>query len=325
MVAVGLDSLDRFSPSAPSSATLINMELRSRLPSRQSEVHRPSLGSRAEAGADHDHRDAACGFRSAVFALRICVVFAIAALTSRPGLAATSAACEVDLPAGPNFAVAAFRWWHPAETRLLRGVVVLVPGSNADGRAQVDDAFWQEFARRNGLALVGCWFKDHPHENINIEDYARAGDGSGQALLDAVDRLAKAAAHPEAAAAPLLLWGHSAGGEFNYEFVCWKPARVLAFVVNKGGYYFTHLAPAVTRAVPGIFFIGGKDEAFRIQSIQGIFAVNLQAGAAWKLVVEPDTGHEPGRTRELSVEFFAEVIARRLPAVPPPQPASASF
>ncbi len=323
MVAAGLDNLDRFSRPARSSAILLNMKLRSRLPSRESEVRRASLGSRAEADANHDHRDAECGFHFPVFALRICVVFAIATQTCRPGLAATDTAREVDLPAGPNFSVAAFRWWHPAETRLLRGVVVLVPGSNADGREQVDDAFWQEFARRNDLALVGCWFKDHPHENMNIEDYARAADGSGQALLDAVDRLAKAAAHPEAAAASLLLWGHSAGGEFNYEFVCWKPARVLAFVVNKGGYYFTHLAPAAARAVPGIFFIGGKDEAFRIQSIQGIVAVNLQAGAAWKLVVEPDAGHEPGRTRELAVAFFAEVIARRLPAMPPAQPASA--
>ena len=239
------------------------------------------------------------------------------------GFSSTTTTFDVEIPPGPNFAIAAFRWWHPPEARALLGVAVLVPGSNCDGRAQVEDLFWQDFTRRHSLALVGCWFTDHPHENMNIEDYARAHDGSGRALLDAVDRLAKAAAHPEAATAPLLLWGLSAGGEFNYEFACWKPARVLAFVVNKGGYYFTHLAPAAARAVPGIFFIGGKDETFRIQSIQGIVAVNLQAGAAWKLVVEPDEGHEPGRTRELAVEFFAEVIVRRLPTVPPAQPASA--
>jgi dienelactone hydrolase len=227
------------------------------------------------------------------------------------GFAGTPATFDVESSPGPNFAVAAFRWWHPPEARALLGVVVLVPGSNGDGRAQVEDPFWQDFARQHRLALVGCWFQDHPHENMNIEDYARAPEGSGQALLDAVDHLAKAAAHPEAATAPLLLWGLSAGGEFNYEFACWKPARVAAFVVNKGGYYFTHLAPAATRAVPGLFFIGGKDEAFRIQSIQGIFAVNRQAGAAWKLTVEPDAGHELGKSRELAVEFFAEVLSRR--------------
>ena len=40
--------------------------------------------------------------------------------------------------------------------------------------------------------------------------------------------------HPEVASAPLLLWGMSAGGEFNYEFTVWKPERVAAFIVNKG-------------------------------------------------------------------------------------------
>lgn len=247
-------------------------------------------------------------------ACRSYVLPAIMVLAILCGPAAANASLNVDLPAGANFSVAAFRWWHPAGAGPLRGVLVLVPGSNADGRAQVDDAFWQDFARRHDLALVGCWFQDHPHENMNIEDYARAADGSGQALLDAVDRLARAAAHPEAASAPLILWGHSAGGEFNYEFACWQPARLLAFVVNKGGYYFTRLAPAATRAVPGIFFIGGRDEAFRIQSIQGIVAVNRHAGAVWKLVVEPDAGHEVGRTRELAVEFFDGVLANRLPA-----------
>ena len=240
-----------------------------------------------------------------------CTIGALSWLGATAGFASAKTTFDVEIPPGPNFAVAAFRWWHPLGAKALRGVAVLVPGSNSDGRAQVEDPFWQDFARQHDLALVGCWFKDHPHENVNIEDYARAQDGSGRALLDAVDFLAKAAEHPEAATAPLLLWGHSAGGEFNYEFACWKPARVAAFVVNKGGYYFTHLAPAATRAVPGIFFVGGKDEAFRIQSIQGIFAANRQAGAVWTLTVEPDAGHELGRTRELAAEFFARVLSHR--------------
>jgi len=224
--------------------------------------------------------------------------------------AATNAILETSSPAGRNFAVAAFRYWGPPDCKTLRGVAVLVPGSNVDGRAQVHEEFWQAFAQRYDLGLVGCWLKDHPHENMNIEDYARAREGSGQALLDALTKFAQSSGHPEMATAPLLLWGHSAGGEFNYEFACWKPERVRAFVVNKGGYYFTHLAPPATRAVPGILFIGGKDEAFRIASIRGIYAVNHQAGAVWNLVAEPDAGHEVGRTRDQALEFFQEVLAR---------------
>jgi dienelactone hydrolase len=170
------------------------------------------------------------------------------------------------------------------------------------------EAFWQAFARRHQLALVGCCFKDHPHENMNIEEYARAGAGSGAALLEALARFARDANRPEVANASLLLWGHSAGGEFNYEFACWKPERVSAFVVNKGGYYFTHLAPAAARKLPGIFFIGRKDEEFRILSIRGIFAINRKAGAAWKLVVNPSEGHEVGQTREQAGQFFEEIL-----------------
>ena len=221
----------------------------------------------------------------------------------------TDTTIDTGFLAGSNFAIAAFRWWHPFETKDLRGVLVLVPGSNSDGPAFVDDSFWQDFARRHSLALVGTWFKDLPHKQMNIEHYALAGNGSGQALLDAVAYLSKKADHPEVATSPLLLWGLSAGGEFNYEFACWKPNSVQAFVVNKGGYYFTHLAPDATRALPGLFFIGGKDEEFRIQSIQGIFAVNHHAGANWKLIIEPDYAHELGKSRELALEFFDEVIA----------------
>ena len=217
---------------------------------------------------------------------------------------------DAQLPAGSNYAVAAFRFWHPADVKVLHGVLVLVPGSNDDGRAMAQEPFWQAFAQRHQLGLVACCFKDHPHENMNIEEYARAGAGSGAALLEALARFATDTQHPEVASASLLLWGHSAGGEFNYEFACWKPERVTAFVVNKGGYYFTHLAPTAARNRPSIFFIGGKDEEFRILSIRGIFAINQKAGAAWKLVVNPSEGHEIGQTREQAVRFFDEVLAR---------------
>ncbi len=143
---------------------------------------------------------------------------------------------------------------------------------------------------------------------MGLEDYIRAGEGSGQALLEAVETLAVAAGHPEVAEAQLLLWGMSAGGQFNYEFACWKPERVRAFVVNKGGIYYTHLAPSAARAVPGIFFIGGLDEAFRIQSIRGIFAVNEIAGCAWKLVINADEHHELGLTRHQATDFFSRIL-----------------
>jgi hypothetical protein len=71
---------------------------------------------------------------------------------------------------GTNYDKAEFRLWYPDKARFVRAVVVLVPGANADGRPDVNDRFWQAFASRNGVALIGCHFTDKPHEESFIEN-----------------------------------------------------------------------------------------------------------------------------------------------------------
>ena len=125
-------------------------------------------------------------------------------------------------------------------------------------------------------------------------------------------RLPPRSKHPELATAPFLLWGMSAGGEFNYEFVCWKPERVVAFVVNKGNIYYTALAPKAARSVPAILFTGGKDLEFRTSTITGLFAVNRRAGALWALAEEPSAAHVVGRSRDVALVLFEDALALRL-------------
>src|SRR4029077_17030720 len=192
-----------------------------------------------------------------------------------------------------------------------RAVAVLVPGSNGDWRNQVDDAGWREFAVKNKVALVVVRLTDKPHDQSFIEEYVNASRGTGQALLDALTALAAKSKHPEIATAPLLLWGMSAGGQFNYEFVGWKPERVAAFVVNKGGIYYSALLPAAARAVPGILIVGGKDLEFRTNTIVGLFAVNRRAGARWALAEEPGVAHVVGRSSDLTKIFFEDVLNLR--------------
>ena len=104
----------------------------------------------------------------------------------------------------------------------------------------------------------------------------------------------------------------SAGGQFNYEFVAWKPERVAAFVVNKGGIYYSALVSQAAREVPGILFVGGKDLEFRTNTIVGLFAVNRRGGALWALAEEPAAAHVVGRSRDLTLMFFDDVIPLRL-------------
>jgi pimeloyl-ACP methyl ester carboxylesterase len=219
---------------------------------------------------------------------------------------------EVVAP-GNNYDKAEFRLWYPGDAGRLQAVVVLLPGSNGDGRPQVDDPIWQAFAARHHLALLGCRFTDKPHDQAFIEHYVNVSQGSGQALLDALDRLGRRSQHGELSTAPLLLWGMSAGGQFNYEFVAWRPERVVAFVVNKGGIYYSALLPPAARNVPGILFVGGKDLEFRTNTIVGLFAVNRRAGALWALAEEPGAAHIIGRSRDLALVFFEDVLPLRLP------------
>jgi poly(3-hydroxybutyrate) depolymerase len=244
---------------------------------------------------------------------RIAVALATGLLLAGAGARdARAQTIDDSIAPGNNYDKAQFRLWTPRDAGTLRAVLVLVPGSNGDGRAMADDSTWQAFARRNKLAIVACRFTDKPHDQGFIENYVNVSQGSGQALLDGLASLAKQSRHPEIASAPLLFWGMSAGGEFNYEFAAWKPERVVAFVVNKGGIYYSALTSRATREVPAILFIGGKDLESRVNTITGLFAVNRRGGALWALAEEPGAAHVVGRSRDLSIIFFDDVLPLRL-------------
>jgi poly(3-hydroxybutyrate) depolymerase len=244
-------------------------------------------------------------FRALTFLL-LALPSTLAAQTSPSGL------LEETIPPGNNYDKADFRFWTPKLAGPLRGTMVLVPGSNGDGRAMAEDTVWQAFATRQKLAVIACRFTDKPHDQNFIENYINVSQGSGQALLDALAKLAARAGHPELTTAPLVFWGMSAGGQFNYEFTAWKPERVAAFVVNKGGIYYSALVSRAAREVPGILFVGGKDLEFRTNTIVGLFAVNRRGGALWALAEEPSAAHIVGRSRDLSIAFFDDVLPMRL-------------
>jgi poly(3-hydroxybutyrate) depolymerase len=220
---------------------------------------------------------------------------------------------DVSVPPGNNYETADFRLWYPADVKRIRGIVVLMLGSNGDGRNMVGEPFWQAFARRYRFALVGGYITDHPHDNMAIEQYVNVKEGSGNALLRALSIFASRSRHAELAEAPLLLWGMSAGGEFNYEMACWKPDRIIAFVVNKGGVYYTALASKQARAVPGILFTGQDDLQSRVSIIRGLYAMNRRFGAVWTFAEEPGVAHVVGNSRQLAARFFSAVLLMRLP------------
>src|SRR5262245_3148746 len=236
----------------------------------------------------------------------------LALILMAPMQVAPSRTLDESVPPGNNYDKAEFRLWLPEGVASVRAVVIMTPGSNGDGRPQVEDAGWQAFAVKNKVALVGCRFTDKAHDQGFIEEYVSVSRGSGRALETALGAFAERSKHPELATAPMLLWGMSAGGQFNYEFVAWKPERVAAFVVNKGGIYYSALLSREARNVPGMLFVGGKDMDSRISTITGLFAVNRRGGALWALANEPDAAHVVGRSLELAKMFFEDVLSARV-------------
>ena len=204
-----------------------------------------------------------------------------------------------------NFTKAEFSFWSPPYDQPIRGIIVMVPGAYGDGRGMVKDPAWQSLAQKYRLALVGCFLQGH--------EYYEASQGTGDALLEALHQFSAESGHPEIFPAPLLLWGESAGGEFDYDFANWKPTQVMAFVVNKGAYYDSKPPNPQMCSTPGLFFLGKTDTPLRIKNITDLWTIGRQKGALWALAPQPGSGHEFSKTPAIARTFFEAVLKSRLP------------
>ena len=208
--------------------------------------------------------------------------------------------------------MSAFRLWTPQGVSRFRGILMLNPGSNGDGREAVDDKYWQDFAAKHDFALLATFLQDKPHPNMMIEDYIQVRNGSGEAILGAIDHFANESDHEELSYAPFLLWGMSAGGELNHEIASWIPERVIAYVVNKGGYYYSSTPPEATRQTPGLYAIGLDDLPSRNTMIKGMYLTNRRAGALWTLAEEKGVAHEVADSRNLATSYYEAIMRMRM-------------
>ena len=241
--------------------------------------------------------------------LKIIFVISLASFFTTPTFAETYA---VTMEPSAVHNMSAFKMWTPPGVAKFRAILMLNLGSNSDGRSQVDDQYWQDFAIKHDFALIGTFLTDHMHPNMMIEDYIQVSKGSGKTILDAIDHFAQESSHEELSYTPFLLWGMSAGGELNYELAAWIPERVAAFVVNQGGYYYSSAPGEATRQTPGLFFIGLADLPSRSTMIKGMYLTNRRAGALWTLAEEKDVAHEVVGSRDLGIVYFEEIMKARM-------------
>src|SRR5215213_2698326 len=234
-----------------------------------------------------------------------CLLLLFCLFASASSVWAVSLDQQIQPQGDDNFTEARFRLWLPENVKQVRGIFVLAPGYQRDGLTLVNEPRWQQLATKWNFGLLGCTLRDYKG------DYYLADKGTGRALLEALEKLSVETKHPEIKEAPLAMWGHSAGGQFNYNFTSWAPERVIGFVAVKGAYYEAE-TDARSRSVPALFFIGEKDEVIRIKNITAVFEKNRSQGAVWCLAVEPNEGHGVGKTLDFALAFFDGLIPLRL-------------
>lgn len=210
---------------------------------------------------------------------------------------------------GNNYKLANFRLVVPKKYDECKAILLAIPGYQGNGLAIADRKGWLDFAIENKLAIMTV----HMQSDRKRPNYHKMDQDSGRAFFEALSQLTKKAKMPKINDLPLLVTGHSAGGQCAFGMACIAPERIIAFAGSKGGYYLTQeKSLEQTAKVPGILYIGEKDLERRIKGINDVYTKFRKENAIWTLAIDPGAGHGPGKTPELTKKFFKIMLELRL-------------
>jgi pimeloyl-ACP methyl ester carboxylesterase len=147
---------------------------------------------------------------------------------------------------------------------------------------------------------------------------SNAGGGSADGLLQLLNRLAVESKHPELTEAPLLLWGHSAGGSFATTFAALHPERTIAFV----RYHCAGLPGVdvnVLSTLPALLLEAGKDQIYSTGTYgtgEGLWKNGRSLGGPWTFGIEPDATHQDAadlkKANTVLIPWMMAVIRQRV-------------
>lgn len=234
-------------------------------------------------------------------------------------IAAITLTMTLALLGTPSFARSTFDYQHedstrvmrcyiPADLERVRGILLCGNGAGGDSRADTKDQHKRLFAEKHGLAVIATGKFGRFKNGVKGKDYAAFQLG----LL----AIAKQSGHPELTRAPMLLWGFSNGGQMAYALARLHPERVIAFIVNKGGYYITDEdGGQEPTSTPAIFFSGENDAGKngRHKVIHALYRKGRDQGAAWCWIEERNARHERGNSEPLAFALFDAILAIRYP------------
>lgn len=182
------------------------------------------------------------------------------------------------------------------------GVLVLCPGMNGNGAVLAQDSVWKNFAKKQGLGLVGVSFSSPPE--LLYGDPARGyyypEQGSGEILIRGLREL-------YGKDVKLFLYGFSGGAQFCARFTDQHPERVLGWAAYAACFWAAPVS-ATPYSPPGIVTCGEFDAA-RYGPAFGYFQQGRRKEARWSWVSVGGIGHVRFlRLEEFIRAYFAAVM-----------------
>ncbi len=220
--------------------------------------------------------------------------------------------------------------WIPDGVKTVRGVIVHQHGAGEpaakSGLSAAYDLHWQALAKKWDCVLLGP-----SYHVLNGSLNASPGGsqlwfdprrGSDKALLKALDEFAAKSGHPEVAAVPWVLWGHSAGGSWSDVMSTLHPERIAAMWLRSGsaGMFSSRsnvAEPKTSDALYAIPFIcnSGIQEkgGGAFTGPMATFKEHRAKGGPVGFAPDPLTGHWCGNSRYLAIPYLDACLALRLP------------
>lgn len=229
--------------------------------------------------------------------------------------------CNVKPGKTSNFDIAEFTVWvpNPSNVSDIQAILVLALHSNSSALGLVYEKEWQDYAKQNHLALLAVHL-ENLKPNITFEqDYPNAANGSGQALLMALEAIATKNNISQLAQLPFLFRGYSAGGMFSYNFSAFQPKRVIAFANIRG--WAMNESNADNNSIPGLFLIAEYDTVKYqgtnpFTKMKDIVKTKRKQNALWGYAIEPGEDHSGAleKSDTLIRLFFTSALKLRLAA-----------
>ena len=197
------------------------------------------------------------------------------------------------------FSSAIFSLWIP-ENSTIKAILVISPGSGSTSLGDVNLKEWQDYANKEGLALIGLQIDNNGSNPV---------ESNLEALFYALKELTTKNNITEVNDLPFLFSGFSAGGKFSYGYSLNQKNRTIAFANIKG--YMIDDGISVN-TVPGLIIVGENEGNQRVLNVQKAFYSFRTDENVMSFAIEPNSGHSIDNSNDLVRAFFTAVLKKRL-------------